>query len=163
MVATEAKQNQSKSTLMVQVAEFSAELGSYAAAIGIYEDVARRSVENNLLKYSAKGYLLNAGICHLCGDPPCQSLAQQISRAHNSLPRSSLSLLALGRKTGNRSCACSFASEASNLRCCLLSAVASCVMHIVWNGTAWGLRRRSLLCSERCHDGPERSGTIRGP
>ena len=51
----------------LQVAQFTAELGQYPEAIGIYEDVARRCVDNNLLKYSAKGYLLNAGICHLCG------------------------------------------------------------------------------------------------
>jgi len=31
----------------------------------IFEDIARQSVDSNLLKYSAKGYLLNAGICHL--------------------------------------------------------------------------------------------------
>jgi hypothetical protein len=55
---------------MAQVAQFSAELGQYAEAIGIYEDVAKRCVDNNLLKYSAKGYLLNAGICHLCGELP---------------------------------------------------------------------------------------------
>ena len=53
----------------LQVAQFTAEFGQYAEAIGIYEDVARRYVDNNLLKYSAKGYLLNAGICHLCGEP----------------------------------------------------------------------------------------------
>ena len=51
----------------MQVAQFTAEFGQYPEAIGIYEDVARRCVDNNLLKYSAKGYLLNAGICHLCG------------------------------------------------------------------------------------------------
>ena len=54
----------------LQVAQFSAELGQYGEAIGIYEDVAKRCVDNNLLKYSAKGYLLNAGICHLCGELP---------------------------------------------------------------------------------------------
>lgn len=35
-------------------------------AVEVYEDVARGCVDNNLLKYSAKGYLLNAGICRLC-------------------------------------------------------------------------------------------------
>lgn len=29
-------------------------------------DVARACTENNLLKFSAKGYLLQAGICALC-------------------------------------------------------------------------------------------------
>ncbi len=50
----------------MQIAQFSAELEQYPQAVAIYEDVARSSVENNLLKYSAKGYLLNAGICCLC-------------------------------------------------------------------------------------------------
>ena len=53
----------------LQVATFSSELGQYGEAIQIFEDVASRSVENNLLKYSAKGYLLSAGICHLCSKP----------------------------------------------------------------------------------------------
>lgn len=52
----------------VQVAQFSAELERYQPAIQVYEDVARTSMDNNLLKYSAKGYLLNAGICRLCGE-----------------------------------------------------------------------------------------------
>ena len=52
--------------LAAQVAQFAAELERYSEAIEIYEGVARASVENNLLKYSAKGYLLNAGICQLC-------------------------------------------------------------------------------------------------
>ena len=48
------------------MAQFAAELERYGEAVQIYEGVARQSVENNLLKYSAKGYLLNAGICQLC-------------------------------------------------------------------------------------------------
>ncbi len=28
--------------------------------------MAKKSVDNNLLKYSVKGYLLQAGLCHLC-------------------------------------------------------------------------------------------------
>ena len=36
------------------------------AAEAIYIDVARSCTENNLLKFSAKGYLLQAGICALC-------------------------------------------------------------------------------------------------
>jgi hypothetical protein len=51
-----------------QVAQFSAELENYQPAIQIYEDVARLCMDNNLLKYSTKGYLLNAGICRLCGE-----------------------------------------------------------------------------------------------
>lgn len=55
----------------MQVAQFSAELERYQPAIQVYEDVARTSMDNNLLKYSAKGYLLCAGICRLCGAVPC--------------------------------------------------------------------------------------------
>ena len=56
--------------LAAQVAQFAAELERYGEAIEVYEAVARASVENNLLKYSAKGYLLNAGICQLCSALP---------------------------------------------------------------------------------------------
>ena len=52
------------------MAQFSAELERYKEAVEIYEDIAKTSVENNLLKYSAKGYLLNAGICRLCSELP---------------------------------------------------------------------------------------------
>ena len=53
---------------VMQVAQFSAEMERYEPAVQIYEDVAHRSMDNNLLKFSAKGYLLNAGICRLCGE-----------------------------------------------------------------------------------------------
>lgn len=39
----------------------------YDKAIQIYEAVAKNSMNNNLLKYSVKGYLLNAGLCQICG------------------------------------------------------------------------------------------------
>ncbi len=55
--------------LHAQVAQFAAELERYGEAIELYEGIARQSVDNNLLKYSAKGYLLNAGICQLCSAP----------------------------------------------------------------------------------------------
>ena len=54
----------------IKIAEFSAELGKYPRAVDIFEDAARRAVENNLLKFSARGYLLNAGICYLCYGSP---------------------------------------------------------------------------------------------
>lgn len=38
----------------------------------IFEDVARTSLDSNLLKYSAKGYLLNAGLCQLARQPPAR-------------------------------------------------------------------------------------------
>ena len=41
-------------------------MGVYKRAVEIYEETAKAAVENNLLKFSARGYLLNAGICYLC-------------------------------------------------------------------------------------------------
>ncbi|GAB4856277.1 hypothetical protein Ancab_014205 [Ancistrocladus abbreviatus] len=59
-----------------KVAQFSAQLGDYTKAIEIFEEIARYSLNNNLLKYGAKGHLLNAGICQLCkGDPVAISKA----------------------------------------------------------------------------------------
>ncbi|KAG6513480.1 alpha-soluble NSF attachment protein-like [Zingiber officinale] len=49
-----------------KVAQFAAQLEQYPKAIGILEVIARQSINNNLLKYSVKGILLNAGICQLC-------------------------------------------------------------------------------------------------
>ncbi|KAG8377095.1 hypothetical protein BUALT_Bualt09G0132700 [Buddleja alternifolia] len=59
-VSTSASQCKQK------VAQFSAQLGKYQKAIEIYEEIARYSLNNNLLKYGARGHLLNAGICQLC-------------------------------------------------------------------------------------------------
>ncbi|KAL5720877.1 hypothetical protein ACHQM5_013506 [Ranunculus cassubicifolius] len=50
----------------LKVAQLSAELNDYKTAVDIYEDIGRQSLNNNLLKYSVKGYLLNAGLCQLC-------------------------------------------------------------------------------------------------
>lgn len=50
----------------LKIAEFSAEMGQYPRAVELYEEAAKRAVENNLLKFSARGYLANAGICGLC-------------------------------------------------------------------------------------------------
>lgn len=49
-----------------KVAQFAAQLEQYPKAIGILEMTARQYINNNLLKYSVKGILLNAGICQLC-------------------------------------------------------------------------------------------------
>nr|GMC65680.1 alpha-soluble NSF attachment protein [Ipomoea batatas] len=49
-----------------KIAQFSAQLEKYPRAIEIFEDIARQSVNNNLLKYGVRGHLLNAGICQLC-------------------------------------------------------------------------------------------------
>lgn len=54
---------------LLKVAQFSAQLEKYDKAIEIFEAVAKSSVDNNLLKWSVKDYLLKAGLCHLCKDP----------------------------------------------------------------------------------------------
>ncbi|XP_022774310.1 alpha-soluble NSF attachment protein 2-like [Durio zibethinus] len=59
-VSTSANQCKQK------VAQFAAQIEQYQKAIEIYEEIARHSLTNNLLKYGVKGHLLNAGICQLC-------------------------------------------------------------------------------------------------
>ncbi|XP_060213005.1 alpha-soluble NSF attachment protein-like [Lycium barbarum] len=49
-----------------KIAEFSAKVEKYERAIAIFEEIARHSIKNNLLKYGVRGHLLNAGICQLC-------------------------------------------------------------------------------------------------
>ncbi|CAA2945347.1 alpha-soluble NSF attachment [Olea europaea subsp. europaea] len=49
-----------------KIAQFAAQLEQYPKAIEIYEEIARQSLNSNLLKYGVKGHLLNAGICQLC-------------------------------------------------------------------------------------------------
>jgi alpha-soluble NSF attachment protein len=50
---------------MLKVAEISATLGDYRAAVDKFEAVGKESMGNNLLRFSVKGYLLNAGVCRL--------------------------------------------------------------------------------------------------
>ncbi|KAK6145604.1 hypothetical protein DH2020_022424 [Rehmannia glutinosa] len=49
-----------------KIAQFAAQLEQYQKSIEIYEEIARQSLNNNLLKYGVKGHLLNAGICQIC-------------------------------------------------------------------------------------------------
>ncbi|GFP86587.1 alpha-soluble nsf attachment protein [Phtheirospermum japonicum] len=49
-----------------KIAQFAAQIEQYQKAVDIYEEIARHSLSNNLLKYGVKGHLLNAGICQLC-------------------------------------------------------------------------------------------------
>ncbi|KAG6437032.1 hypothetical protein SASPL_101939 [Salvia splendens] len=58
--------NTSSSQCRQKGAEFSTQLGKYHTAVEIYEQVAGYTLSNNLLKYGARGHLLNAGICQLC-------------------------------------------------------------------------------------------------
>mmetsp|Transcript_1619 Transcript_1619/g.5270 ORF Transcript_1619/g.5270 Transcript_1619/m.5270 type:complete len:163 (+) Transcript_1619:673-1161(+) len=52
---------------LLKVADFAATSSDFKKAVEIYEQVAISSLENNLLKWSAKDYFLRAGICHLAG------------------------------------------------------------------------------------------------
>lgn len=51
--------------LYLKVADLSALEGDYQTAIKKLEDVAKSSINNNLMKWSVKDYFLKAGICHL--------------------------------------------------------------------------------------------------
>lgn len=64
---------------LLKVAQYEAKLGHHSKAVEIYEEVARQAAEHNLLKYSAKGYLLNAGFCRMCYADP-ESLPGAIDR-----------------------------------------------------------------------------------
>lgn len=52
----------------MKVAQYAAQLENYQKAIQIYEQVASASLDNSLLKYSAKEYFFRAALCHLCID-----------------------------------------------------------------------------------------------
>ncbi|KAI7084270.1 TPR-like protein [Hortaea werneckii] len=52
--------------LFFKLADLSALESDYYKAISNYEKVAKSSINNNLMKWSVKEYLLKAGICHLC-------------------------------------------------------------------------------------------------
>lgn len=64
------------------------------AAEEIYVDVARACTENNLLKFSAKGYLLQAGICALCyaSDDDMAIKLEQYRSGHRWMARSVVAL-----------------------------------------------------------------------
>ena len=102
----------------MQVAQFSAELERYQPAIAIYEDVARTSMDNNLLKYSAKGYLLCAGICRLCG-ASFRATCSDLHSLQAGVPSVSHMLLLLWHGgLGQRPCtACSRAGVSSRSTC----------------------------------------------
>lgn len=51
--------------LFLKVGDLAALEGDYYKAIENFERVAKSSINNNLMKWSVKDYLLKAGICHL--------------------------------------------------------------------------------------------------
>jgi len=50
----------------LKVAHIAANLEDYETAIKVFEETATKSLNNNLLKWSAKEYLYKAGLCRLC-------------------------------------------------------------------------------------------------
>jgi len=81
---------------LLKVAHFAATLQDFSRAVALFEQIASASVNNNLLKWSAKEYFLKAGLCHLAqGDVVAvkkaldrySSLSQEFmgSREHNFL------------------------------------------------------------------------------
>ena len=52
--------------LWLKTADLAALESDYYKSISNYERVAKSSINNNLMKWSVKEYLLKAGICHLC-------------------------------------------------------------------------------------------------
>lgn len=51
--------------LYLKLADLSALAEDYYKATSNYERIAKSSINNNLMKWSVKEYLLKAGICHL--------------------------------------------------------------------------------------------------
>ncbi|KAF2723986.1 TPR-like protein [Polychaeton citri CBS 116435] len=54
--------------LYLKHADLSALASNYPPAIASYERIARSSINNNLMKWSVKEYLLKAGLCHLASN-----------------------------------------------------------------------------------------------
>jgi alpha-soluble NSF attachment protein len=52
--------------LKLKIAQLNAQQDKFDVAFQMYEQVANRMAENNLLKYGAKEYFLKAGLCRLC-------------------------------------------------------------------------------------------------
>ena len=57
-------------TCKLKVAEIAALVERYPLAVERYEEVVKASMDNNLLRFSVKGYLLCAGIVRLCYQEP---------------------------------------------------------------------------------------------
>jgi len=55
-----------RNNCQLKCAALLAKLDRFEEATEIFEDVAAASVDNNLLRFSVKGYFLQAGMCRLC-------------------------------------------------------------------------------------------------
>lgn len=60
--------NSSANKCLLKVASYSAQLEQYPKAIEIYEQVGTNTMDNPLLKYSAKEYFFKASLCHFIVD-----------------------------------------------------------------------------------------------
>ncbi|XP_062323166.1 N-ethylmaleimide-sensitive factor attachment protein, beta b isoform X2 [Osmerus eperlanus] len=60
--------NSSANKCLLKVAAYSAQLEQYQKAIEIYEQVGSSTMDNPLLKYSAKEYFFKASLCHFIVD-----------------------------------------------------------------------------------------------
>ncbi|XP_026888026.1 N-ethylmaleimide-sensitive factor attachment protein, beta b isoform X2 [Electrophorus electricus] len=60
--------NSSANKCLLKVASYSAQLEQYQKAIEIYEQVGTNTMDNPLLKYSAKEYFFKASLCHFIVD-----------------------------------------------------------------------------------------------
>ncbi|EER93873.1 hypothetical protein BDA96_01G188700 [Sorghum bicolor] len=59
-------QSSQANSMTQKIAEIYAQLEKYQKATELFEEIARKSINNNLLKYGVRGILLNAGLCQLC-------------------------------------------------------------------------------------------------
>ncbi|XP_053568160.1 beta-soluble NSF attachment protein [Bombina bombina] len=60
--------NSSANKCLLKVASYAAQLEQYQKAIEIYEQIGTSTMDNPLLKYSAKEYFFKAALCHLIVD-----------------------------------------------------------------------------------------------
>ncbi|MGH0153852.1 UNVERIFIED_CONTAM: hypothetical protein FKN15_034303 [Acipenser sinensis] len=60
--------NSSANKCLLKVASYGAQLEQYQKAIEIYEQVGTNTMDNPLLKYSAKEYFFKAALCHFIVD-----------------------------------------------------------------------------------------------
>ena len=58
----------SASKANLKVATILAQLGRFAEAFPLYEEMADKMIDNHLLKFGAKEYYLKAGLCRLCAE-----------------------------------------------------------------------------------------------
>jgi alpha-soluble NSF attachment protein len=61
--------------MFLKVADNAASIGDYHKAIDKFEEVAKASASNNLMKWSLKEYFFKAAICHLCTGVSCRLLS----------------------------------------------------------------------------------------